>query len=119
MGRTTAVETSDPWQHGSHRVSIMRKIGDEETVLIESYAKTHGDALGRLSAYLAAIRQHKAEYNRLVVMAARKQLSLIEAKIEERGQLLRDIEAKLAVYEGTAPPQPNGPEPSILRDEDE
>ena len=102
---------TDPWKYGSHRVSIMRKIGDEETVLIESYARSHDEAMLRLDAYLGAIRKHKADYNKLVVMAARKQLSLIEHRIETRGEELRVIEAKLAAHQG------NGSDQSSIVDE--
>lgn len=102
------MDTTDPWKYGAHRISLMRKVGDEETVLCESYSKTHAESLTRLDDYLAAVRKHRVEYNRTVVMAAKKQLGMIERRIEERGAHLREIEAKIGLVEdvtnGKLPP---------------
>lgn len=118
-------DPTDPWRYGANRISLMRKIGDEETVLCESYSKSHQESLARLDDYLAAVRKHRVAYNRQVILSAKRQLGLIERRIEERGAVLRAIEEQIGLVEqatnGTLPPgvQPYESQVEAVRDEGE
>jgi predicted RNA-binding protein with PIN domain len=100
-----------PWALGAHHVVVARKVGEDEHISIEFYAKTQEIAETWVEKYLATLRDHMVKYNKQVVLAMTKQLRLIEEKIEDRGEVLREIERKIEAHERDAAVKPNGPVP--------
>ena len=100
-----------PWKFGRHHIVVARRVGEDETISIEFYVDKQELAQSWIEKYLGVLRDHMVKYNQQVVLAMKKQLHLIEEKIEARGEVLRAIEQQIEEHEREAqgtPPE-NGP----------
>jgi hypothetical protein len=88
-----------PWKFGRHHIVVARRVGEDEQISIEFYTDKQPEAQDWVDKYLAALRDHMVKYNQQVVLAMKKQLRVIEDRIEERGAVLRELEEKIETHE--------------------
>lgn len=91
-----------PWKYGRHHIVVARRVGEDEQISIEFYADKQETAQDWITKYLGALRDHMVKYNQQVVLALKKQLRVIEERIESRGLVLRGIEEQIEQHEGEA-----------------
>ena len=86
---------TNPWSFGPYRVVVTRRVTEEEQISVECYEPSVDKAISTYEQVMVSMRSQMIAHNERVILVYKTQLSNIERAIENKGDILRDLDSQI------------------------